>query len=87
MLNKMEGDISKSITAMKDPGASMRNLGAEQEKIMNDQKMKSSVRSAALEDQLEEFRRQTKDLIRKEDSYEDKLEKQEQERMEYEQKK
>ncbi len=71
---------------MKDPDASMRNLGQEQEKIMNDQKLKSTIKSAALEDQLEEFRRQTRDLIRKEDAYEDKLEKQEQERMEYEQK-
>jgi hypothetical protein len=81
----MEENISQSLNSMNDPEASMRNLGHEQEKIMNDQKMKSSIKSAALEDQLEEFRRQTKDLIRKEDAYEDKLEKQEQERMEYEQ--
>jgi hypothetical protein len=83
----MEGDISASLNSMKDPEASMTNLGKEQEKIMNDQRMKSSIKSAALEDQLEEFRRQTKDLIRKEEAYEDKLEKQEQERIEYEQKK
>ena len=71
---------------MKDPTASLKNLSAFQENLMNDQRMKSSIKSAALEDQLEEFRRQTKDIIRKEESYEDKLEKQEQERMEFEQK-
>jgi hypothetical protein len=83
----MEGDISLAISEMKDPSASLRNLGKEQDKIINDQRMTSSVKISALEDQLEEFRRQTKDIIRKEDAYEAKLEKQEQERMEFEKKK
>ena len=83
----MEGDVAQGIADMKNPGASLKNLGAIQDSLMKDQKMKSSVKTAALEDQLEEFRRQTKDIMRKEDAYEDKLEKQEAERMEYEQKK
>ena len=87
MLTKMETEISMSINNMKDPNASIRKLDSVQKKIMDDTRLKSQLKQKALEDQFEEFKRQTKDLLGKEDSYEIKLEKQEHERIEFEQKK
>ena len=87
MLNKIETDISMSINSMKDPTATLRNLDNVQTQILDDQRLKSSLKKRALEDQFEEFKRQTKDILGKEDIYETKLENQEKERIDYEQKK
>ena len=84
MLNKIETDISMSINSMKDPTATLRNLDNVQTQILDDQRLKSSLKKRALEDQFEEFKRQTKDILGKEDIYETKLENQEKERIDYE---
>jgi hypothetical protein len=85
LLKKMESDISTSLSNMNDPDASSKNLDLVQQKILGDQKLKSKIKQKALEDQFEEFKRQTRDLLSKEEMYESKLEKQEQERIEFEQ--
>jgi len=86
LLTKMETEISVSLNSLKDPEAGMKKLDSFQDKILSDQKLKNKIKQKALEDQFEEFKRQTQDLLHKEDQYETKLEKQEQERMEFEQK-
>jgi hypothetical protein len=58
-----------------------------QEKVLADEKLRNTIKEKALESQFEEFKKQTRDLLEKEDIYETKLEQEEKERMEWEQKK
>jgi hypothetical protein len=80
----MEQEITNNVNNLKDPNASMKKLNSVQQKIMDDQKLKSKIKVKALEDQFGEFKRQARDILAKEDSYELKLESQEQERLEFE---
>lgn len=52
---------------------------------MNEQKLKQKIKSKALDEQFEEFKRQSQELLTKEDLYERKIEQQEEERLTFEQ--
>lgn len=65
----------------------MNKINSVQEKILSEQKLKSKIKTKALDDQFEEFKRQSNDLLLKEDSYEKQLEEQEEQRLSFEQRK
>jgi hypothetical protein len=69
-----------------DPYAFQNKITSVQNKALEDERMKNQDKEKTLEMQFEEFKRQTKDLLTKEDEYEMKLEQQEKERFEIEQK-
>lgn len=79
----MESEISNSLSNMKDPNASMRTLDNVQQKLLDEQKLKASIKKRAMEDQFEEFKRQANNIIYKEDLYEQKLQQQEEERIKF----
>jgi hypothetical protein len=71
----------------KDPEANTHKLNLIQNKVLEDEKTRRSIKERALESQFEEFKRQTRDLLAKEDAYETKLEHEEKERIDWEEKK
>lgn len=83
----MEQEISNNVKNLKDPNASLNKINSVQQKLLDDQKVKSKVKVQALSDQLAEFKRQAQDILAKEDLYEQNLESQEQERLDFEKKK
>ncbi len=85
ILAKLEADEAKNIANIKDPNASLNKINSVQEKILHEQKLKSKFKTKALEDQLEEFKRQSNDILRKEDLYEQQLEQQQEQRLSFEQ--
>lgn len=87
ILNKIQNDINASIELSKDPNAHENKINSIQNKILDDENLRTSIRVKALESQAEEFKRQARDLLEKEDIYETKLEQQEKERIEFESKK
>lgn len=71
----------------KDPEANAHRLNLMQNRVLEDEKTRRTIQERALESQFEEFKRQTRDLLSKEDAYETKLENEERERIEWEEKK
>jgi hypothetical protein len=87
ILNRFQNEISASLEMSIHPQATQNKIISIQDKALADEKLITTVREKALENQFEEFKRQTKDLLEKEDIYETKLEQEEKERIEWEQKK
>lgn len=87
VLNNFQNEITASIKMSSDPHSSELKIAQIQKKVIEDEKMQSSVRERMLEKQFEEFKKQTRDLLEKEDIYETKLEQQEKERLDWEEKK
>lgn len=87
ILNKFQTEIASSLELSKNPEAPSIKMNLLQDKVLADEKLHSRIRENVLESQFEEFKRQTRDLLAKEDIYESKLEQQERERVEWEQKK
>ena len=79
VLNKIQNDISTSLQMSQNPDASRIRMQTIQTKALEDEKLRNTIRERALESQFEEFKRQTRDLLEKEDAYESKLEQQEKE--------
>jgi hypothetical protein len=84
ILAKIENDISSSVSGMMDPNNNEKSLISIQKSIMNEDNNNSRMKESLLENQFAEFKRQTKEVLEKEEIYEKKLEEQEKERLETE---
>jgi hypothetical protein len=87
LLNKIQTDIASSIHLTQDPEAHSNRLKLMQNKVIEDEKIRTTIKEKTLELQFDDFKRQVRDLLEKEDTYESKLEQQEKERIEFEDKK
>jgi hypothetical protein len=86
-LNKIESDLQESLRQAQDPYALDNKINSLQNKVFDDERLKNQEKEKALEMQFEEFKRQARDILTKEDEYEAKLEQQQREHYEIEQRK
>jgi hypothetical protein len=85
ILSKIENDITSSMKILYDPNANEKQLMDLQKNIMTEDNNSSKTKESLLENQFEEFKRQSKELLEKEEFYEKRLEEQEKERIDTEQ--
>jgi hypothetical protein len=81
LLGSIETDITASLKNNEDP---INKISRIQNKAMEEENIKTAIKEKTLDIQFEEFKRQTRDLLSKEDEYEVKLEQQEKDRIEME---
>lgn len=86
MLDSVQADISAQIESMKDPTMRLTKMNTLSDEVLDEQSAKDGVREKILESKFEEFRKQVKEILHKEENYENNLINQERDRIECEEK-
>lgn len=87
MIDNLQNDINKQIQDISNPGMRVVNMQKLSDEMLLEEKNKEKLKEAVLDSKLEEFRKQVKEVLHKEENYENMLLSQQRDMMDFEDKK